>query len=1388
MKKLNFSLSMAYCFCMSLLLLMSCKNKQEEIVPSAEYAAYISAYTGGVISSSSTIRIELAAGLPMVELNVPLKKNPFRFSPSLKGKAWWIDNRTIEFVPDEGALKPGRLYEATFRLSDFLDIDDSLEKFTFTFRVMERRLALDVEAPQSMPDAAGRMQVEGTLRFSEEMEPDQVASLLSLKGYTAGQEPSLTLHPGARADTYRFTVSDIQRDKKAWTLEVWADACPLGIEQRERRNVVVPAADEFSFLSVEQIAYPENGLRVTFSDPLSADQDLRGLLHLPELREYTYQVEGNRVDIYFEPTQADRYTLHIDGGIRNWQGRQLNEWKQIFFQGQAIQPQVKLQTTGTILPDSKNLLIPFQAVNLRAVDLTVVRIFEKNVLTFLQDNSYSGSNELRRSGRMVYRKTLWLDRDPSRDLTRWEDFSVDLSQLIRQEPGAIYRVMLSFRQEYSLYPCGGRLPETHRSGDTGPSAEGLTRLIPEEEPDYDESVWDEPRTYYYMENEGYDWKQYDWKHRNNPCHPSYYMLSSRKASCNVLATNLGLMVKRGEGGRVWVAVSDLLTTQPVGQAEVTLYNFQLRPIGQVRTDADGLAVVEVKGVPFVAVAAHNDQKTYLKLPDGEELSVSRFDVGGKRVEKGLKGYIYGERGVWRPGDTLHVSFILEDRQQRIPSSHPVSMEIYTPTGQFYSKQLSTRGENGFYAFHLPTRTGDPTGVWNAYVKAGGATFHKSLRIETVKPNRLRMNLSLPGQLLEASQGEIPVTLSAAWLTGATASSLKADVELSLKRVNTQFSGYSNYVFNDPAAAFESAQEEVFKGVLNEKGDVRFNLRLPQAQHAPGLLQAHLTTHVYEPGGDASIQTVSVPYSPFSTYVGINLNASKRQTYLETDQDHWFDVVTVNSQGQPVDRPDLEYRIYKVDWSWWWENRNQTFESYIHNTSVSPVESGRIRTTGGKGRFSFRVNYPGWGRYLVYVKDGANGHATGGTVLIDWPDWRGRSDKADPSGLTMLTFSTDKESYQAGERAVAYLPSAAAGRALVSIENGTTVLRREWVSLSEKGETKYTFDVTPEMAPNVYLHVTLLQPHAQTANDLPIRMYGVIPVMVHDPGSRLEPQIRMPEVLRPEQAYTVTVSEKKGKPMTYTLAVVDDGLLDLTSFRTPDPWEAFYAREALGIRTWDMYQQVIGAYSGSYGLLFGTGGDETLKPSDAKANRFRPVVKFLGPFTLRKGESRKHEIRLPMYVGSVRTMVVAGYEGAYGNTEQTTPVRSPLMVLSTLPRVLSINEEIALPVNVFAMEESVKLVNLRVETTPGLVLEGSDKQSLTFSGPGDELALFRLRTGMQTGKATVKITATGGGKTTTETVEIEIRNPNPAVTLSESRLLEAGAVAEMNYQGGDAWYR
>ena len=1356
--------------------LYSCTRTQKDIIPSADYAPYVNAYTGGVISQNSTIRIELTHDQPMVDLNSELKNNPFSFSPSLKGKAYWVSNNTIEFVPEEGTLKPGTLYEGTFQLGDFIEVDKKLKEFNFSFRVQERNFTLQLESLPITATQPDEINIKGEIRFSDVVKKEEVEKMLTASDGKKSYPVEVTATDNLTR--YQFNIRQIPREADDYPLTITANGNPAGIDRKQSEEVLIPAKDCFRFMSAERIEQPENGIEIVFSAPLSTTQDLKGLIEIPEVSSSIFQISENRVFIYFEANTQNKLTLNIHEGVKDSQGKALGTSHTISFSEVSLKPQVEMSTSAAILPDSKSLIIPFRAVNLYAVDLSVIRVFENNVLMFMQTNSLASANELRRSGRLVYKKTLWLAKDASKDIHHWGDYSIDLAGLIHQEPGAIYRVILSFRQEYSAYPCGGNENQDMKFADSNTS-DGLTKVSGSVLSEEDEAIWNTPEAYYYYNGGTMDWSVYRWTERDNPCHPSYYMNSDRIAACNVFASNLGMIVKRNSLNKLWIAVSNILDTKPIGKAQVTAYNFQLQPIGKGETNGDGFVEIAPKGVPFIIVAESEKQKAYVRVVDGEEQSVSRFDVGGKDIQKGLKGFIYGERGVWRPGDTLHISFILEDREKRIPDKHPVALEIYNPRGQFYTKMISTQGMNGFYTFDVPTQATDPTGLWNAYIKVGGTTFHKGLRIETIKPNRLKINLALP-KILQATDKDVYAPLTSTWLTGATASKLKAKIEMSLSKVNTQFKNYGQYIFNNPATNFTTIKTDVFDGTLDAEGKASVTLKVPTATEAPGMLNATFTTRVFEPGGDASIYTQTIPFSPFTSYVGINLNQPKGK-YIETDKDHVFDIVTVNTQGQLVNRTNLEYKIYRIGWSWWWENSGESFGTYINNSSITPVASGNLQTRGGKASFKFRVDYPSWGRYLVYVKDKESGHATGGTVYIDWPEWRGRSSKTDPSGIKMLAFSLNKDSYEIGETATAIIPAAAGGRALVSIENGSTVLRQEWIEVSNGGDTKYTFKITPEMTPNVYLHISLLQPHAQTVNDLPIRMYGVVPVFVTNSQTVLQPQIQMPEVLRPETNFNVTVSEKSGKPMTYTLAIVDDGLLDLTNFKTPDPWNDFYSREALGIQTWDMYDNVLGASAGSYSSLFSTGGDATLKPADAKANRFKPVVKFIGPFYLGKGKSQTHTLKLPMYVGSVRAMVVAGQDGAYGNAEKTAFVRTPLMMLSTLPRVLSIQEEITVPVNIFAMENQVKNVTVSLQASGGGVqIVGANQQSLKFTQPGDQLVFFTLKTGSKTGKATIHLTANGGGQQTKETIEIDVRNPNPVVTLRNSQWIEAGQSKELSY--------
>ena len=1308
----------------------SCSRFGKSNAQSTEFAAFIKAHTGGIISDKSTIRVELATSVPEATPGADVKEGILSFTPSVKGTTRWLTDNTLEFIPETGALKPGQAYTGKLRLDRIHKMAGGKFKvFSFNFLVAIKEAVLSMDEMSITAASPEKANVSGSILLTEELPVETVRGMVEYSYFDESAE--LTVTAGPDPLHYHFDIVGLVRNEKDNPLKIKMKAGNTGFVADSKLEVTVPSTVGFRVISAERVEADDPYISVCFSNPIADVDDNSGLFTLEGAGRYYIQAGNSRVKVFYESPDDGPLTLKVSEAVSGYDGTTLGTPFTKTFSYAEDKPAVEIPLTGNILPNSKELILPFKAVNLNAVDISIIQIYEDNVLTFLQENGLDGESALRRSGRLVYKRCVRLDSDPSKNLHKWQDYSVDLSGLFKQEAGAIYRIRLSFKQEYSVYGKS----ETFKSGT--PSNE-LVNISSVNISDEDDREWDRPYPYYY--EDFYDWSKYEWEDRDNPLKPTYYMEDSRFPAINLMASNLGVIAKYSGGDKLWVSVSDIISAEPVFNSELYVYSYQLKEIGYAKTGTDGMAEISLSGRPFALVAKRSGAISYLKVTEGEEKSLSRFDVGGKVLDKGLKAFIYGERGVWRPGDTLHVTMILEDKDARIPDNHPAIMELYTPESRFYSKIVNSSAKNGFYLFDIPTRQEDPTGTWMAYFKVGGATFHKPLKIESIKPNRLKINLDLGDGPLEGGS-TVPVGIQSSWLTGPPASGLAAKVGMTLRRGSQTFKGYEGYTFAAPMSEFSKSEHELVDTRLDRDGRATVNVTLPAAEDAPGMLTADLVTTVQEQGGDISFNTLSVPYSPYSSYVGVRVPREGDSHTLETDKDYRIDVAVVDKDGTAVAGDNLSYVVYKLKWSWWWESRQESLDSYVNGCSIQ-----------------FRVDYPEWGRYLVLVKDNTSGHLSGEIFYVDWPAYRGRSSKSDPDALTMLSFSTDKESYEVGEKVKVFIPAAARGQALVSLENSRTVISREWVKTSGEGDVTYTFKVTPEMAPNFYIHISLIQPHERSDNDLPIRLYGVRPVQVNDKDSHLSPEIFMPDVLRPEEEFKVKVSEKNGKPMTYTLAIVDEGLLDLTGFKTPDPWKAMYEREALGVRTWDLYDYVIGAYSGRFSPMFSIGGDEDVRVGAKKDNRFNPVVKFLGPFTLQNG-SATHKVKLPMYVGSVRVMLVAANGSVYGNAEKTVPVRSPLMVLPTLPRVIGSGEKVTLPVNVFALEDAVKSANVKVSVEGPLKVTGETAAAVKFEEPGDRLVKFNLEA-VGEGTAKVTVTAEGSGHKASEVIEIAVRNPAP----------------------------
>jgi uncharacterized protein YfaS (alpha-2-macroglobulin family) len=557
------------------------------------------------------------------------------------------------------------------------------------------------------------------------------------------------------------------------------------------------------------------------------------------------------------------------------------------------------------------------------------------------------------------------------------------------------------------------------------------------------------------------------------------------------------------------------------------------------------------------------------------------------------------------------------------------------------------------------------------------------------------------------------------------------------------------------------------------------------------------TRVFEPSGVFSSQQFNKDYSPYRRYVGIKMpRGDEARNMLLTDTDHRAEAVLLDEDGKPVtDNVELNWAIYKLNWRWWWEKGAGESAEFASTLSRTPLSRGNVTAVNGRASWNIRVNYPEWGRYLVILRDSSGGHAAAQVVYIDWPGWAGRAQGGQGSAA-MLALTPGKTSYSTGERVQVSFPSNKEASALVVIEKGGLVVRSEWLQCGD-GVTRFEFAADAALVPNVYVHVTLLQPHLQTQNDLPIRLYGIIPITIDDPRLVLRPQISAPENWQAESRVSFTVSEASGRPMAYTVAVVDEGLLGLTRFSLPNPRSTFYAKEASFLRSWDLFQDIIGAYSGRLETLLAIGGgDDAAADGGKETQRFKPVVRVFGPYQIRAGEQKVETFELPPYIGAVRIMVLAASatdeaqatrsQRAYGTTEKSVRVTSDLMVFATLPRVLSPGDEVDVPVYVNSFTGGRRNVRVNL-TAPGAAIQGQPSQDVAFESTGEKLIRFKVRAPANPGRIRFTVRAESQGVTPAQhVVDMEVRSTAIPVTKSLYRLIQPGETwrGDLAYPGRD----
>ncbi|MEZ4897131.1 MAG: MG2 domain-containing protein [Saprospiraceae bacterium] len=1322
-------------FTLILLLLLVAAGCQQSTTdkPSSEEHPLILQRSSSPLNPDQPIRLRFARPIQTNDLSGAIKLDGAAF------QALMLDSFEVQLQPDP-LWKKGSEIHLTLAMDQLFG--ERLEgskttKLEFTVKAQHFSVSTD---GITIPDESepNQLAISGRIQLAIPENGADVAPILQARqGQT--QLPIKWQHQG---QTHGFLIENIQRASTASEVVIsWNGDAIQAVDQGEL-TVAVPAIGDFMMLStrVEQGNPP--AIQVVFSDILDPAQDFTGLVYQQGATlNFRYQVNGNQLWLYPDENIKGSQVFIIDPSVKNADGKTLGTQQQVTLNFEPLVPAIHLLTQGAIIPHAYEAMFQFEAVSLNKIDVELYRIHESNVLQFLQVNRLSGNNELERVADRIRMITIDLSQQTaSADLDTWSTYQLDLTSYFADQPHAFYEIKLSFRPEYARTAC---------------SLDWLDQEI------QDESAW----SYGYFGAAGY-YPNY-WDEREDPCRPAFYN-TDHFVQQTLIATQIGLMAKRSDAGEVFIVTTDLPTGKPLPNVDLELFSFSQQSLAALRSDDDGFArYLPASGQePVFITARHAKDQAYLNMLPGEAISLSQFDVSGVTRQDGLQCFLYGERGVWRPGDTLFLHAILEQSDVKLPDAYPIQVTLNDPQGRLILEKAFLEHTGPIYPITLTTKTDAPTGVWSLQVRAGGAVFQKNLKIESIKPNRIKMELAgLPDELLA---DQVPVTLSATWLFGAPARNLAAKVELTTRPMKTSIPGFTRFQFDDPGRNANAVTEDVvlFDGILNNEGKAGFTIKPEFNQAVGGMVKAELTTRVFEASGDFSTRYLTRIISPFASYAGLfipeNDYGYKR---FDRDKEAEFSLVNVDAKGKILAGRKLSISIYAIGWSWWYESDDDRFYRYSNGNAENAVFTTEL-TTDRNGKASLRWMPTENQGYFIRVCDISSGHCSGDVFYVGYP-W-----DDEQAGTSYLTLQTDSQRYEVNDQIHLEVPVTHPGKMLVTVEKQNHVLTANWYDV-EPGDQVITFSALPSFAPHAYVSVTLIQ-GTDRQNDLPLRSFGVVPIEVYYPERKLQPNIDAPLTVRPEVPFQIKVTEKSKREMQYTVAIVDEGLLDLTSFSTPDPYAFFNRKEALGVQTWDVYDQVISSFIKG-GKLLAIGGDDAAKVEPGNQEmRFKPVVRVLGPFHCEPGKTNSHQVTIHNYVGAVRVMVIAANQStAYGQDEQSIQVKQPLMVLATAPRKLSPGETAYLPVNLFVNDQALGNTEIKVSDQDEFLTFDRKATTLQTKEPGEYAADFQMTVPSTIGKAELLVQAQQGKEQARQRITLPVTNPNPYLTSVQEAVIQAG---------------
>jgi uncharacterized protein YfaS (alpha-2-macroglobulin family) len=862
----------------------------------------------------------------------------------------------------------------------------------------------------------------------------------------------------------------------------------------------------------------------------------------------------------------------------------------------------------------------------------------------------------------------------------------------------------------------------------------------------------------------------------------------------VALTDLGLIARQNADGGAVVFLNSIRTAQPISGATVRFLSTNNQVMATATTNGQGVARYDsVAGsrlrLGMVTVVKDADF-SFINLPQ-TRVETSRFEVGGLTSNAAhYQAFMYGDRDLYRPGDTIYTNTVVRaDDWRTPPAGLPVKVRLLLPTGKEYvnlGERLSATGavESRFI---LPASI--MTGLYTLEVLTGNDVLltSRQVSVEEFIPDRLKVTVAAAPTMVRPAE-TVTAKIAALNLFGPPAAGRKFEVEFSLKAKSFSAKDYSEYNFDIQSGTGRSAladlaeqfQHEQREGETDAAGRGTAAYVLPDV-HDLGTLTGTAFATIFDETGRPVNRLATFEVQTQKAMFGI----SRIGGLVGTNQDVAMQFVALTPTGKPT-AATAQVTIVRKLWETVLERQG---DRYVYNSQKrEEVLLSKQMKLSGVGKISFRPQYSGEYEVRIMRPDASN-YVAEYFYAYGSGDTASNSFEVNNEGEVII--EADKPKYEPGETAQLLLKTPFPGRILVTVERDR-VLDHFYVDTDQKS-ARVSIPIRGGHVPNIYVTATAIR--SITDNSLPLTVArGFVPLTVEKPSTHLPISLKAAAQSRSQMFQTIEVRTAPGAQVT--LAVVDEGILQRKDYRTPDPYAYFYQKRALEVGAFDIYPFLLPELGSS--SSGGDAGDLGRRTTPVPSRRVKLMAKWSGILTADANGLVQYKVRLPQFSGALRVMAVAYKDDAFASAEQTMKVADPVVISTALPRFMSPGDTIDVPVtltnttnaNVY-MKTVIKLNSL-LESVPLWYEGGVDGIPTRRVVPGSLTVLvrpnaenhvaFRIKAGQAIGNSVVTVTTTGmKGMTETfsETIEIPVRPAAPLEKRTGSGDATAGSPAMLD---------